>query len=64
MKQQNHTYDRWWEKFGLTKNPYVYGPMPWKKTSHRARMLEARQNGWLAWIWKDGDEARRFHGYN
>ena len=54
----------WWSELGLKTNPYVYGPMPWKRTSLRASMLEARQTGKLAWVWKDGQEARRFHGYS
>ncbi len=33
----------WWrENFGLYTNPYVYGPMPWKRTSLRHRQAEAR----------------------
>lgn len=43
----------WWQQFGLKKNPYVYGPMPHKRTSQRWRLDEARQRGWLAWYWND-----------
>ena len=45
--------NNWWSKFGLTKNPYVYGPMPRLRTSERYRLQEARQRGWLAWYWVD-----------
>ena len=43
----------WWSQFGLKKNPYVYGPMPHKRTSERWRLEEARKMGWLAWHWVD-----------
>ena len=43
----------WWSAFGLRKNPYVYGPMPYKRTSERWRLEEARKRGWLAWYWVD-----------
>ena len=43
----------WWHAFGLRKNPYVYGPMPYKRTGERWRLVEARQRGWLAWYWVD-----------
>ena len=43
----------WWHQFGLDKNPYVYGPMPYKRTSQRWRLHEARQRGWLSWYWVD-----------
>jgi len=36
----------WWRQFGLYHNPYVYGPMPWKRTSRVHRRDEAIQNGW------------------
>ena len=37
----------WWrENFGLYNNPYIYGPMPWKRTSHKHRKAEATQMGW------------------
>ena len=42
-----------WSEFGLKKNPYVYGPMPHKRTSERWRLEEARKMGWLAWHWVD-----------
>ena len=43
----------WWKKFGLDSNPYVYGPMPRKRTSQLYRMQEARRMGWMSWIWDD-----------
>ena len=43
----------WWHVFGLTKNPYVYGPMPYKRTGERYRLEEARQMGWVAFMWQD-----------
>lgn len=43
----------WWSQLGLKKNPYVYGPMPRKRTSERWRLEEARKMGWLAWYWVD-----------
>ena len=43
----------WWKDFGLTKNPYVYGPMPRLRTSRTYRMEEARRMGWMAWTWND-----------
>lgn len=43
----------WWSAFGLKKNPYVYGPMPWKRTSEFWRRVEARERGHLAWYWRD-----------
>lgn len=43
----------WWSQFDLKKNPYVYGPMPRKRTSERWRLEEARRMGWLAWYWVD-----------
>lgn len=36
----------WWREFGLYNNPYVYGPMPWKKTGLRCRREEAILRGW------------------
>ena len=36
----------WWHHLGLSANPYVYGPMPWKKTSLAARKEEAVERGW------------------
>ena len=45
--------DGWWHDFGLAKNPYVYGPMPRKRTSERFRLEEARQPGWVAYMWQD-----------
>lgn len=38
----------WWAWLGLKANPYIYGPMPWKKTSERYRRSEAVQRGWYA----------------
>ena len=43
----------WWHDFGLAKNPYVYGPMPYKRTGERYRLEEARQRGWVAFMWQD-----------
>ena len=43
----------WWSQFDLKKNPYVYVPMPRKRTSERWRLEEARRMGWLAWYWVD-----------
>jgi hypothetical protein len=43
----------WWSKLGLHKNPYVFGPMPYKRTGERWRLEEARRMGWLAWYWVD-----------
>ena len=45
--------DGWWHDFGLPKNPYIYGPMPHKRTSERFRLEEARQRGWVAYMWQD-----------
>nr|BDD46732.1 hypothetical protein 3 [bacterium] len=50
----------WWHEFGLDKNPYVYGPMPYKRTSIAHRMKEARARGWTAWRWNDGLADQRF----
>lgn len=37
----------WWrENFGLYLNPYVYGPMPWKRQSNTHRRQEAIDRGW------------------
>lgn len=36
----------WWRDFGLYHNPYVYGPMPWKRTSQNWRKQEAIERGW------------------
>lgn len=52
----------WWHQFGLSKNPYVYGPMPRKRTSERWRLEEARQRGWLAWYWVDEYTNERLKG--
>ena len=49
----------WWKKFGLQKNPYIYGPMPKMRTSERYRMKEARRMGYMAWVWKDKYEEER-----
>ena len=37
----------WWRQFGLYHNPYVYGPMPWKRTSSKHRKSEAIERGWF-----------------
>ena len=37
----------WWrENFGLYENPYIYGPMPWKRTGVLFRKQEAIERGW------------------
>lgn len=36
----------WWRDFGLYINPFIYGPMPWKRTSLRYRKQEAIERGW------------------
>ena len=51
--------ESWWKQFGLDKNPYVYGPMPWKRTGERYRMEEARRMGWMLWTWDDEYQAER-----
>ena len=43
----------WWLEFGLSENPYVYGPMPRLRTGKHFRMAEARRMGWMAWTWND-----------
>ena len=43
----------WWYDIGLSKNPYVYGPMPYKRTGESLRLEEARQRGWFALMWQD-----------
>ena len=52
-------YEGWWKKFGLKKNPGVYGPMPRLRTGRRYRMEEARRMGWMAWTWHDEYEEER-----
>lgn len=37
----------WWLDLGIKNNPYVYGPMPWKKTSLKHRREEAIERGWF-----------------
>ena len=49
----------WWAKFNLKVNPYIYGPMPWKRTSIRWRREEASR-GVRMWIWKDEMTADRY----
>lgn len=49
----------WWKQFGLDSNPYVYGPMPRKRTSQIYRMQEARRMGWMSWIWDDEYKEQR-----
>ena len=49
----------WWHKFGLDKNPYVYGPLQRLRTSERYRIEEARRMGWMAWTWNDEYQAER-----
>jgi hypothetical protein len=36
----------WWILLGIPVNPYIYGPMPWKRTSIRHRKEEAIERGW------------------
>lgn len=36
----------WWREFGLYHNPYVYGPMQWKRNSIQHRREEAVMRGW------------------
>ena len=45
----------WWAALGLEKNPYVYGPMPWKRTSQYWRRVEARQRKMTAWRWREDE---------
>ena len=49
----------WWSQFGLTKNPYVYGPMPKRRTGEFWRRAEARARGWLSHYWIDEYTAQR-----
>ena len=49
----------WWNDFGLKANPGIYGPMPWKRTSHKFRLQEAKERGWGCWYWVDGLEGNR-----
>lgn len=36
----------WWTLMGIQNNPYIYGPMPWKRTNRRCRKAEAIERGW------------------
>ena len=36
----------WWRAFGLMTNPYIYGPMPWKRSNLKYRKQEAVERGW------------------
>ena len=36
----------WWLDLGIKNNPYVYGPMPWKRTALKWRIQEAIERGW------------------
>jgi len=36
----------WWTLLGIKHNPYIYGPMPWKRGSFKYRRMEAIQRGW------------------
>lgn len=36
----------WWKEFGLITNPYIYGPMPWKRCALIHRKEEAVERGW------------------
>jgi hypothetical protein len=36
----------WWRDFGLYHNPYIYGPMPWKRGGQKHRREEAILRGW------------------
>ena len=49
----------WWSAFGLEKNPYVYGPMPRLRTAVQFRIAEARQRGWVSWVWDDEYKDKR-----
>ena len=44
----------WYKAFGLEKNPFVYGPMPAKRTSEHYRREEARRMGYMLYMWDDG----------
>ena len=37
----------WWRQFGLYSNPYVYGPMPYKRNGIKHRREEAILRGWF-----------------
>ena len=37
----------WWKFLGLEHNPYIYGPMPWKRISRKHRRAEAIERGWF-----------------
>lgn len=50
---QHQHGSNWWSKFGLHKNPYVYGPMPWKRTGEFWRRVEAREAGTCCWNWTE-----------
>ena len=45
----------WWHDFGLKRNPYIYGPMPWKKTSDKFRRAEALASG----VWNSKSAPRK-----
>ena len=36
----------WWLDLAIKHNPYIYGPMPWKRTSQIHRRQEAIERGW------------------
>jgi hypothetical protein len=37
----------WWREFGLYNNPFIYGPMPWKRGGIKHRREEAILRGWF-----------------
>jgi hypothetical protein len=37
----------WWRDHGLYHNPYIFGPMPWKKSGIKHRREEAILRGWF-----------------
>lgn len=45
-KQHEVRSSSWWRAFNLITNPYIYGPMPWKRGSLKYRKEEAVSMGW------------------
>ena len=43
--QTKHRDFNWWIDLGCKTNPYIYGPMPWKRTSKKFRRAEAIATG-------------------
>ena len=56
IRPKGPTPMNWWTALGFEKNPYVYGPMPWKRTSQYWRRVEARNTKMIAWRWNDDPE--------